>query len=123
PPALRGPRAPARTRRRPRRRRRRLPRGGAPHRQPPGTPPPHPPRRPPGRCLPHWFLLAGGGPQRTIAYVAESDHQQRDNLLASLHTLQAATDDAVTARIAERRQYYTDTLRELDDTPERDDDR
>ncbi|MGW2090325.1 hypothetical protein [Streptomyces sp. NPDC001880] len=72
--------------------------------------------------LPHQFLLAGGGTQRTIFYAADSGHEQRDNLLGHLLGLQAATDDNVTALIAERRKYYTDTLREIADTPERDDD-
>lgn len=73
-------------------------------------------------CLPHRLLLAGGGTQRTIAYVADSDHEQRDNLLGHLHKLQTATGDDITVLVAERRQYYTDTFRELDNTPERDDD-
>jgi hypothetical protein len=73
--------------------------------------------------LPHRLLLAGGGTEPTVSYVADSEHEQGDNLLGHLHELQAATDDDVTALMAERRQYYTDILRELNDTPERDDDR
>ncbi|MEU3404977.1 hypothetical protein ABZ766_13665 [Streptomyces sp. NPDC006670] len=65
--------------------------------------------------LPHQLLLAGGGTARTMAYVAGSGHDQRDNLLGHLQGLAQATDDDVTALIAARRRYYTDALRELGD--------
>lgn len=64
--------------------------------------------------LPHRLLLAGGGTQRTVSYVADSEHEQRNNLLGHLYELQAATDDDVTTLIAERRRYYADSLREPD---------
>lgn len=73
--------------------------------------------------LPHQLLLAGGGTTRTIAYVVGSGHEQGDNLLGHLQGLAQATDDDVTTLIAERRRYYTDALRELDDAQEHDDDR
>ncbi|MET8100601.1 hypothetical protein ABZV29_29725 [Streptomyces sp. NPDC005236] len=63
--------------------------------------------------LPHRLLLAGGGTERTVSYITDSDHEQRDNLLGHLNGLEASTADSVTTLIAERRQYYTDTLREL----------
>ncbi|MFK4149148.1 hypothetical protein [Streptomyces sp. NPDC004065] len=73
--------------------------------------------------LPHQLLFAAGGKQRTISYVTNCDHEQRDNLLEHLHELDTATDDQVTALIAERRQYYTDALADIADTPDRDDNR
>lgn len=72
--------------------------------------------------LPHRLLLAGGGTTRTIAYVNASGHEQRDNLLGHLQELAEATDDDVTALLAERRRYYADSIRELDATPEPGDD-
>ncbi|WP_445527468.1 hypothetical protein [Streptomyces cyslabdanicus] len=66
--------------------------------------------------LPHRLLLAGGGTARTVAHVANSGHEQRDNLLQHLHEIPEATDDDVTALIAERRRYYSDALREPDAT-------
>ncbi|WP_406351526.1 hypothetical protein OHB56_03270 [Streptomyces sp. NBC_01635] len=68
--------------------------------------------------LPHRLLLAGGGTTRTIAYVVGSGHEQRDNLLGHLQELPEASDDDVTALLAERRRYYADVLREPGTTPE-----
>ncbi|WP_409468852.1 hypothetical protein [Streptomyces sp. HC307] len=66
--------------------------------------------------LPHRLLLAGGGTARTVAHVAGSSHEQRDNLLQHLHEIPEVTEDDVTALIAERRRYYSDALCELDAT-------
>ncbi|KRD02331.1 hypothetical protein ASE41_34595 [Streptomyces sp. Root264] len=73
--------------------------------------------------LPHRLLLAAGGTTRTIAYVRGSGHEQQDNLLGHLEKLAVATDDDVTALLAERRRHHTAVLRGLDDIPERDDER
>jgi hypothetical protein len=68
--------------------------------------------------LPHRLLLAGGGTARTVDHIVGSDHEQRHKLLQHLQEIPEATDDDVTALIAERRRYYSDALRELDASPE-----